>query len=269
MIGKFIRMERIMNRATGKTVIIPMDHGVTVGPIDGLIDMGRTVDLVAMGGANAVIGHMGLALHGHRGYGRDVGLILHLSASTCLGPDPNNKVLVNSVERAIKMGADAVSVHINVGADDEASMLADLGSVSQKCMDWGMPLLAMMYARGHDIKDERDVEAVKIAARVGAELGADIIKTSYTGDAESFKQVVDGCPAPVVIAGGSKLGDLETLKMIEGAMQAGAAGLSIGRNAFQHEHPDRLVKASCAIVHDGISAEEAMKLLDIPIQEPA
>jgi fructose-bisphosphate aldolase/2-amino-3,7-dideoxy-D-threo-hept-6-ulosonate synthase len=269
MIGKAIRMERIINRATRRTVIIPMDHGVTVGPVKGLIDMGRTVDLVAKGGANAVIGHMGLALHGHRGYGRDVGLIMHLSASTCLGPDPNSKVLVNSVERAIKMGADGVSVHINVGAEDEAKMLADLGMVSQQCIEWGMPLLAMMYARGPGIEDEKAVEVVKIAARVGAELGADIIKTSYTGDPESFREVVAGCPAPVVIAGGSKLGDLETLKMIEGAMDAGASGLSIGRNAFQHEHPDRLVKAACAIVHEGLTAEEAMAVLETPIEDPA
>lgn len=266
MTGKSIRMERIINRKTGKTVIVPMDHGVTLGPIPGLIDMGKTVDLVANGGANAVIGHMGLALHGHRGYGRDVGLIMHLSASTRLGPDPNYKVLVNSVERAIKMGADGVSVHINIGAENEAVMLADLGYVSQICMEWGMPLLAMMYARGPRIKDETDLEAVKIASRVGAELGADIIKTSYTGDPVSFKEVVEGCPAPVVIAGGSKLGDLETLQMIEGAMKSGAAGLSVGRNAFQHEHPDRLIRAACAIVHDNISAEEAMELLKVPVE---
>lgn len=265
MTGKSIRMERIINRKTGKTVIVPMDHGVTLGPIPGLIDMGKTVDLVANGGANAVVGHMGLALHGHRGYGRDVGLILHLSASTRLGPDPNHKVLVNSVERALKMGADGVSVHINIGAEDEAAMLADLGSVSQLCIEWGMPLLAMMYARGPKIKDETDVEAVKLAARVGVELGADIIKTSYTGDPDSFKEVVAGCPAPVVIAGGSKLSDLETMQMIEGAMKAGAAGLSVGRNAFQHEHPDRLIRAACAIVHENITAEEAMELLNVPI----
>ncbi|MBD3181883.1 fructose-bisphosphate aldolase [Candidatus Poribacteria bacterium] len=267
MIGKQIRMERIINRATEKTIIIPMDHGVTLGPIHGITDMGKTVDLVAKGGANAVVGHMGLALHGHRGYGRDVGLILHLSASTCLSPDPNSKVLVNSVERAIKMGADGVSVHINIGSENESDMLMDLGMISQQCIDWGMPLLAMMYARGPNIKDENAVEVVKIAARVGAELGADIIKTSYTGDPDSFREVVDGCPAPVVIAGGSKLGDLKTLKMIEGAMQAGCAGLSIGRNAFQHEHPDRLVRAACAIVHEKSTAEEAMKLLDVPVED--
>lgn len=266
MIGKRIRLERIINRETGKTVIVPMDHGVTLGPIPGLIDMSRTVDLVARGGANAVIGHIGLALHGHRGYGRDIGLILHLSASTSLGPSPNSKVLVNSVERAIKMGADGVSVHINIGAEDEAAMLRDLGEVSQACMDWGMPLLAMMYARGPKIKDETDVNAVKLAARVGAELGADIVKTTYTGDPDSFREVVEGCPVPVVIAGGAKLSDVQTLEMIYGAMKAGAAGLSVGRNVFQHEHPDRLVRAACAIVHEGKTVDEAIELLNVPVE---
>lgn len=259
--GKLIRIERIINRNTGRTVIVPMDHGVTVGPILGLIDMGKTVDLVAEGGANAVIGHKGLALHGHRGTGKDVGLILHLSASTSLGPDPNHKVLVNTVQQAIKLGADAVSVHINIGADDEAEMLEDLGAVAVECMEWGMPLLAMMYPRGPQIHDETDVRAVKHAARVGAELGADIIKCPYTGSPESFKEVVDGCPVPVVIAGGSKLTDEETLKMIEGAMEAGATGISMGRNAFQHKNPTLLIRAACAIVHEGASFAQALKIV--------
>jgi len=127
MRGKEIRLERIIDRNTRKTIIVPMDHGVTNGPIAGLIDMGEAVDRVAEGGANAVLGHVGLALHGHRKSGRDVGLILHLSASTSIGPDPNNKVLVNSVSNALKMGADAVSMHVNIGADSEARMLTDLG----------------------------------------------------------------------------------------------------------------------------------------------
>jgi fructose-bisphosphate aldolase / 2-amino-3,7-dideoxy-D-threo-hept-6-ulosonate synthase len=261
MRGKVIRIERILNRNTGKTVIVPMDHGVTVGPIKGLINMGRTVDMVAEGGANAVVGHLGLPLYGHRRTGRDIGLILHLSASTSLPPDPNHKVLVNTVQHALKMGADGVSVHINIGADDEAKMLGDLGAVAVECMEWGVPLLAMMYPRGPKIEDEGDVGVVKHAARVGAELGADIIKCPYTGSAESFKEVVDGCPVPVVIAGGSKLSDEETLKMIEGAMKAGAAGISMGRNAFQHESPSRFVKAAVAMVHEGASVEEALKII--------
>jgi predicted phospho-2-dehydro-3-deoxyheptonate aldolase len=266
-IGKAIRLERIMNRQTATTVIVPMDHGVTVGPIPGLIDLAKTVDMVAEGGANAVVEHSGMVGKGHRSYGRDIGLIIHLSGSTSLAPDPNRKVLVCSVERAVRLGADAVSIHINIGAENEGDMFESFGLVAEAADDWGIPLLAMVYPRGPKVKSERDVENVKIAARVGAELGADIVKVPWTGSAASFREVVEGCPVPVVIAGGSKLTDEETLRMVEGAMQAGAAGLSMGRNAFQHESPVRLVAAACAIVHQKKSVEEAMAILNgqIPI----
>ena len=92
-----------------------MDHGVSLGPIEGLTEFPDAVNAVAEGGANAVLGHIGLSLYGHRQRGHDVGLIMHLSASTAIGPDPNEKVLVNSVTNAIKMGADAVSIHVNIG----------------------------------------------------------------------------------------------------------------------------------------------------------
>lgn len=260
-IGKAIRMERIMNRETGKTVIVPMDHGVTVGPIPGLIDLPKTVEMVAEGGANAVVEHGGMVGKGHRRYGRDIGLIIHLSGSTSLSPNPNHKVLVCSVERAVRLGADAVSIHVNIGAENEAEMLESFGLVAEAADDWGMPLLAMVYPRGPRVKDERDVNSVKLAARVGAELGADIVKVPYTGSPESFREVVEGSPIPVVIAGGSKLSDEETLRMVEGAMKAGAAGLSMGRNAFQHESPVKLVAAACAIVHHGKNAAEALEML--------
>ena len=261
MRGKQIRLERIINRNTRKTIIVPMDHGVTNGPMAGLIDMGQTVELVARGGANAVLGHLGLALYGHRQHGPDVGLILHLSGSTSLGPDPNEKVLVNTVTNALKMGADAVSVHINIGAESEARMLRDLGLTAVECMEWGMPLLAMMYPRGAKIRKENDVEQVALAARAAAELGADIVKTVYTGDPDSFRTVTRGCPVPVVVAGGSKTDERATLTLIAGAMEGGAAGISIGRNAFQHPAPDRFVRAAAAIVHEGRTVDEALEIL--------
>lgn len=261
MIGKQIRMERIMNRDTGKTVIVPLDHGVSVGPIPGLINMEETVGRIAEGGANAVVMHNGLVTKGHRRHGRDIGLIIHLSGSTSLSTDTNRKVIVCSVAQAIRLGADAVSIHVNIGANTEDEMLRDFGKINKDCMEWGMPLLAMVYPRGPNVKSENDVKVVKIAARLGAELGADIVKVPYTGDPDSFREVVEGAPVPVVIAGGSKLSDVETLKMIEGAVKAGAAGLSMGRNAFQHESPEKLVRAACAIVHGGISAKEAQKML--------
>ncbi len=261
MIGKQVRMQRIIDRNTGKTVIIPMDHGVTVGPIKGLENMKDTINKVAEGGVNAIVLHKGIVAVGHRSSGKDVGLIIHLSASTSLGPDPNHKVIACSVKEAVRLGADAVSIHVNIGAEDEAEMLKDMGEISRQCNKWGMPLLAMMYPRGKKIKDEKDVEVVKLAARVGAELGADIVKTNYTGDMKSFKQVVEGCPVPVIIAGGSKGNDADCLKMIEDAMKAGAAGVAMGRNSFQHQNPTKFVKAVCEVVHKGKSSKEACKLL--------
>lgn len=263
MIGKQIRLERIMNRNSRKTVIVPMDHGITLGPIPGLIDIKKSVDAIAAGGANAIIIHKGVVESGHRGGGIDVGLIVHLSASTVLAPDPNAKVLVCSVEEAIRFGADAVSIHVNVGSGDEKSMLKDLGDVAKQAQNWGMPLVAMMYTRGPKVKNEYDPAVVKHAARIGAELGADIVKVAYTGSAESFAEVISGCFVPVVIAGGEKMEtDRQVLEMVESSLKAGGAGVSIGRNAFQHQKPQKIVKAISNMVHHGWSLEEALKLLE-------
>jgi len=262
VVGKQIRMERIMNRDTGRTLIVPMDHGVTVGPIDGLIDMKATVNAVAMGGANAIVIHKGLVGTGHRRRGKDVGLIIHLSASTSLSPFPNAKTLVCTVEEAIKLGADALSIHVNIGNGTEREMLADLGQVSREARDWGMPLLAMMYPRGEKIKDEYDPRVVMHVARLGAELGADLVKVSYTGSVESFRKVVAGCPVPVVIAGGPKMNsDRDILEMVQGAIEAGGAGVSIGRNVFQHRDPSRMVGAISLLVHENSGVEEALSFL--------
>jgi fructose-bisphosphate aldolase/2-amino-3,7-dideoxy-D-threo-hept-6-ulosonate synthase len=251
-----------MDRKTRRMVIVPMDHGMSVGPIPGLVDMAATVDKVAEGGANAVLGHIGLPLHGHRHYGKDIGLIMHLSGSTSLSPDPNSKVLVTTVEEALKMGADAVSVHINIGAETESVMLQALGSTAMKCREWGMPLLAMMYPRGRKVGSETAVENVKIAARTAAELGVDIVKTNYTGSVESFREVVNGCPVPVVVAGGPRMDTTrDIMELVHGSVEAGGAGVAMGRNVFQAEDPVKMVRAISMIVHKGASVDEAMEAL--------
>jgi len=262
MIGKKIRLERIIDRNSHRTVIIPMDHGVTVGPIEGLADMRDTVSKVVAGGANAILMHKGIVRAGHRGTGRDVGLIIHLSGGTAMSPDPNAKELVCTVEEAIKLGADAVSVHINLGAETDNEMLRQLGYISERCLVWQMPLIAMMYTRGPKITDEYDVNNVKHAARVAAELGADIVKVVYTGSVESFAEVVNGCTVPVVIAGGAKMdSDEDIFKMVEDALQAGAEGISIGRNAFQHKDPTKMVQVLSKMVHQRAGVDEAVKML--------
>ena len=263
MIGKEIRMERLLDRNTGKIVIVPMDHGVSVGPIMGITNMKNAMSQVADGGANAVVVHKGIVARGHRGSGPDMGLIVHMSASTSLSPIPNSKILVCSVEEAIKLGADGVSVHVNIGDDNEKEMLAHLGSVARSASEWGMPLLAMVYPRGAKIENEYDVEVVKHAARLGAELGADIVKVSYTGSPDSFRKVVEGSHVPVIIAGGPKMGsDKAILEMVKGSIEAGGSGTSIGRNVFQHKNPTRIVGALAMIVHKKANVDEALDFLN-------
>ena len=262
-LGRALRLERIVNRNTGRSIIVPLDHGVTVGPIYGLVDLRDTVDKVAEGGANAVLMHKGLVRCGHREHGRDVGLIVHLSASTALSPYPNAKVLVGSVEDAIKLGADAVSVHVNIGDESERQMLADLGNVASRAAEWGIPVLAMVYARGPKIENEFDPQVVAHCARLGEELGADVVKVVYTGDIDSFSKVVDACCVPVVIAGGPKLENTRQLvQMVHDSIEAGGAGLSVGRNIFQADAPDRLVRALHQVVHEDYSVEQALNILE-------
>jgi fructose-bisphosphate aldolase/2-amino-3,7-dideoxy-D-threo-hept-6-ulosonate synthase len=236
-----------------------MDHGVTLGPISGLVRMQDTIDQLLKGDVDAIIVHRGIAKNVDT---QKAGLIVHLSASTKLGSDPDSKVQVCSVEEALRIGADAVSVQVNVGAQREAEMLAELGRVADDCDKYGMPLLAMMYPRGLKIQDEHAVDVVAHVARLGAELGADIVKTNYTGDIETFRQVVRGCSVPVIIAGGPKIETVqELLQMVRESMTAGGSGLSIGRNVFQHENPTLIARALTALVHDGAGVEEALRIL--------
>ncbi len=256
--GKKRRLQRILKQ-DNRTVIVPIDHGVSSGPLKGIENMQQTISLLTASGADAVVLHKGIA---KRIEVHNSGLIVHLSAISNLSPNSQNKVQVCSVAEAVRLGADAVSVHVNVGAADEEKMLTKLGKVSDECDLLGMPLLAMMYPRGPKIANEHAAEPVAHAARIGAELGADLVKTNYTGNPESFKKVVESCPAPIVIAGGPKSETpSEVLQMVHDSIKAGGAGLSIGRNVFQHKNPTLMVKALVAIVHRNATVEQASKIL--------
>ena len=256
--GKTRRLKRIMQQ-DNHTVIVPMDHGVTVGPIQGITNMQKITDQLVKGKVDAILVHKGIAKHIEV---NGAGLIVMLSGMSNLSPNVNGKVQVCSVQEAIRIGADAVSVHVNVGAQDEDKMLQNLGKVSDECDMYGIPLLAMMYPRGPNITNEHAPDVIAHAARIGAELGADIIKTNYTGNIDTFKAVVESCPVPVVIAGGPKCKSTdEVLQTTFDAMKAGAAGLSIGRNVFQCEKPTQIAKALSAIVHQNATVEQALKIL--------
>ena len=254
--GRDIRLNRITKK--GKMVCIPMDHGITNGPIKGLEDTHNMIYQCEDSGLTAVIINKGIIKSLPKT--PRIGLITHLSASTSLSPYPNKKVLIGNVADAIRLGSDAVSVHINIGAKEEPEMLEVLGMVSDECDEWNVPLLAMMYPRGENIKNPYDPEIVAHVTRIGAEAGADIVKSVYTGDLDSFRSVVNRCPVPIVIAGGPKSKtDADILEMCSNAIEAGAQGVTFGRNIFQHDNPSSLVKALYEIVIDKKNYREVLK----------
>ncbi|ERJ04991.1 fructose-bisphosphate aldolase class I protein [Halorhabdus tiamatea SARL4B] len=253
--GKDARLTRI--GTGGRYLVVPMDHGLTMGPVTGLQALESTVDAITRGGADAVLTQKGVAdrVHGNL---NDAGYVVHLNGSTTIGPDEEDKRKTGTVEDAVRAGADAVSFHINVGSEYEPDQLTQLAEVTGEADRLGMPVLAMAYARGRGI-DESDPEALAHAVRLAEEVGADVIKTAYSGDADSFERVAAASAKPVVIAGGSKGTDEETLEMVRGAMDAGAAGISMGRSIFQHEDPEAITTAVSAVVHDDASVETALE----------
>ncbi|WP_254522362.1 2-amino-3,7-dideoxy-D-threo-hept-6-ulosonate synthase [Natrinema caseinilyticum] len=248
------RLERI--GTDGSYVIVPMDHGITMGAVQGLKDIESTIDGVTTGGADAVLTQKGIAPRVHENK-NGKGYIVHLNGSTTIGPDENDKRVTGTVEEAIRVGADAVSFHINVGSDHEPDQLTQLSEVTETAERFGMPVLAMAYARGPGV-DPEDPEALGHAVRLAEELGADIVKTGYSGDAESFRHVVESTRLPVVIAGGSKGSDRQTIEMVRGVMDAGGAGVSMGRSIFQHEDPEAIARAVAGVVHHNLSTDEAL-----------
>ena len=240
---------------------IPMDHGISNGPIPGLENIHSVIYQCEKAGLTCVLVNKGIIKTLPRAI--DIGLIVHLSGSTSIGPAPNRKVLMGTVEEALRLGADAVSVHINIGAKEEPEMLYNLGMISDECDEWNIPLIAMMYPRGETIKNQYDPEIVAHTARIGAEAGADIVKSVYTGEVNSFRKVVKSCPVPIVIAGGPKAKtDKDIVEMCFGAMEAGAKGVTFGRNIFQHRNPPAIIHALSNIILGGKSPKEVLADLE-------
>lgn len=228
-----VRMRRLA-KSSGAWVMTPLDHGVSSGPLRGFVQVEAALDAAVRGGATCVTVHKGLVGHA-AAHARHLGVLLHLSASSDLAVDPQDKRLVATVEEAVRLGCDGVSIHVNFGSATEASQLADAGRVARDCAQWGMPLVTMAYVRGPNVKDPFDPTAVAHAARAAAELGADAVKVPFTPT--GFRDVVQGCPVPVLVAGGPQRSFDAFVRDMEAARDAGARGLSVGRNVLQHDDP--------------------------------
>jgi len=246
-LARRVRLERLYRNGSGGLLMVPLDHPVSGDPIAGL---DRLVGELAGAGADAVVLHKGALRHVAARRFRALSLVVHLSAGTGLSADPDDKVLVCSVEEALRLGADAVSVHVNAGSRTEPRQLADLAAVAGDCERWGVPLLAMVYARGPGIADGRAPHLVAHAAAIAAELGADLVKTAMPRAVADLAAITAACPIPMLAAGGDARDSAAALHHLADAMRAGAGGVAAGRLVFNAPEPAAMLRRLSALVHD-------------------
>jgi class I fructose-bisphosphate aldolase len=245
--GKTLRMNRIF-ASDGRAVVIAIDHGLPgITPLGGLRTPGNLLQQIRAGGADAILTTPGIAARFAPEIGR-LGLIVRLDGgATTLSEGSSTMRLIASVKDALRLGADAVAVMGFCGTPDESDSLQTLGSVAAECRTLGVPLMAEMLPLGY--QGRPGVEQVVLAARIGAELGADIIKTKYVGTPEAYAEVTETCFVPVLVLGGSAKSPAMVISEIQDALAAGSAGVAIGRNVWQSETPAETTRAIVEAVH--------------------
>lgn len=235
-------------REDGRTVIIALDHGISFGPMPGLEDPLNVAKTVLSEGADAILVTLGFAKKFREEMVRAPLIIRLDGGATTIGPGVHNMRQLFHVEEALRLGARGVIVNGFVGSEWEGSSLQNLAGVSAECLRLGIPLIAEMLPV--EPEGVSNPDWVALAARVGADLGADVVKVNYTGDPESFKKVVQGCFVPVVIRGGARMSnDTEVLETVRGALAAGAAGIAFGRNAWGRPNVAEVTSSLVEAVH--------------------
>lgn len=269
--GKVVRLGRVVSPKTKRAAIVAFDHGVHLGVIPGNQRPGQLLEALAEAGADAFLVGPGTARKFASVFaGRGApALIARVDWTNrwrdpaMLGNDEGRGRLIASVEDAARLGADAVLVYLFIGYGDpeaEAEQVARVARVAEDCEAMGIGCFIEPMPRGARVGPrETDPEFVALGARMACELGADLLKTDYTGDSRSFEKVVEASFRPVLIAGGPKAATLrDSLEMVRGALDAGAAGMFIGRNVFQAEDPPRLMRAYHALIHQDLATDEAL-----------
>ena len=262
MLGKAVRMSRLINSQSNKMMAITVDHSISRGIMHGLIPIQETIDKIIAGGPDAITMTKGIAeicLPKHAG---KVSLLLKCSSYSPV--QPTYDVCFGDVEEGVRMGADAVSVGAILLGDHQAEQIRDIGLISKQCMAAGMPLIGHIYPKGESVKpeDRTKWENIAYCVRAGAELGVDIIKTTYTGDPITMEKVVKSCPARVVIQGGDVGNTVEDyIKMTREALDVGVGGVTFGRFVWEYRDITSLVKTLRSVIHENIDIKTALEML--------
>jgi len=272
LVGKRIRLGRIF-KDDGKAFVITMDHGVDLGPVRGLEDIRGTVRKILGRGhlPDAILMNPSMIRLCHEEVIGKLGVIARLDGTaTIMGPDISDYRLFSSVEDALMAGADAVASMAFIGVERESQNSEKVGMVSQQCERWGVPHI--VEALPPEILDYHfkpkakrewpSLDHVKFVNRVAAELGADVVKSYYTGDPDTFREVVKCCPVPIIVLSGPEAGDPRGLiRIVHDVMGAGAKGVIMGRNVWGYRDPVAMTKAILKIVHEDASIDGATRML--------
>lgn len=258
-IGKSIRMASIFRRSTGRTVIVALDHGGIAGPIAGIEKPAEVVRACREGGADAILATRGIVAASQGEWDRGLSVILRLSGGFTVLGGKFEEEIISSPETALLFGAAAAAVTVKFGHEREGELTRQASLVADSCERWGLPLMVEAMAKGKEMKSA-DPKGILLAARAAQEIGADIVKTYYTGDPDSFHRVVEGCPAPIVILGGETSDSLEQVFAdVHASLQVGARGVAIGRNIWQHGRTQVVVEAMVGIVHENWTVARALR----------
>ncbi|MBN1814663.1 MAG: fructose-bisphosphate aldolase [Anaerolineae bacterium] len=256
-LGKTVRVERLKNPQSGRILTVAIDHAPSYGVLEGLEDIQRVVDDVASAGPDAMLMMRGVAARCFAPHAGKVALIMKCSSISPYHPE--HDVWVSSVEDALRLGADAIAMAMTVGSVEQPQLVANVGALVREAERVGLPVIVHAYPCGECVPpaERYSVERVAYASRMAMELGVDIVKTFYTGSVESFARVVEiAAPALVVAAGGPRLEtDADVLQMAYDVVQAGAAGITFGRNTWQSGDTRGMIQALKRIVHEGASGD--------------
>ena len=269
--GKQLRLRRIFRGE--RSIIVPMDHALYFGPIEQLADPATLVRRVASKGADGILVPPGTLTTLPPDALGDLAVLLRLDG-TCsrMGHNLAQTSLITSVEEAVRLGVDGVVVNIYVGSENEDYLLGKLGTVAEQCRNWGMvligemipaPLLTAHYGHGDaNLCPEERAEAIGVAARIGAEIGVDVLKINYSGSRDSFREVTRHAQRPALVAGGVQAGsEKEFLADIRDCLDGGAAGVCIGRNLWARDDMESMLEALRLLVHEDAPLEKALSAL--------
>lgn len=246
------RLARIIKPQNRRGVMLAVDHGYFLGPTERL-EVPRKTIAPLLPYADSLMLTRGV-LRTSVDANFPVPVVLRVSGgASIIGKDLSNEKITTSVKEAIKLNASALAMSIFIGAQHEHESLVSLGNLVNEGEEYGMPVLAVT-AVGKEL-EKRDARYLSLACRMAAEFGAHLVKTYYC---DNFEKVVNSCPVPVIIAGGPKLAtEMDVFNLTADALKAGAAGVDMGRNIWQNDHPVAMIKAVRAIVHQRATAKEA------------